>query len=424
MYWAYKSSFVSLSGTSWKLKRRSLKGLHKVTLWHDYAHCGPSLCIKREVGRQGISMVKHQLINLLFTLLCVFFLAPLHALAGDTSASLAADHPFLHLHWIFFSVRDPQGGWDGFVQNGIDGSSSPLTSPARQPGLRAYYLNDLSVSGDGRYLTYFTAAPGSVLEEVHVLEVGTGRPLTDVLQRTRFTDIAWEGRGFYYAAYPKGTGAKLENQRVYYHRLGDPQDRDSLVYEDPTHPDLVYTFLTSYDEKTLFLHVTKSLHGADSEAFYFRRKGSSTFTPIVAPLTTGREFLCDDVPGGFLVHTTYQSPRGRVVLVDPNQPAPTHWTTVVPENDIELVSADTAGGKLFLSHGHAGVATQVSIADLRGHLEGELSLPADIKSVEVQAGRSDDKFVFVRMTTEAVAVLYRYEIDSHRLIPFDPGQTK
>jgi len=54
---------------------------------------------------------------------------------------------------------------------------------------------------------------------------------------TKFTAAAWthDNEGFYYSRFdePRGEALKEANyyQKLYYHRVGDPQSADGLVYK-------------------------------------------------------------------------------------------------------------------------------------------------------------------------------------------------
>ena len=66
-------------------------------------------------------------------------------------------------------------------------------------------------------------------------------PLPDTIEWVKVSSAAWSGNGFYYSRYPvpppgKALSSSNEHHRVFYHRLGTPQDADELVFEDPGGP--------------------------------------------------------------------------------------------------------------------------------------------------------------------------------------------
>jgi len=54
----------------------------------------------------------------------------------------------------------------------------------------------------------------------------------------KFSGAAWYQDGFFYSGYDKPAPgeelqARNEFQKVFYHKLGEPQEKDILVYHDP-----------------------------------------------------------------------------------------------------------------------------------------------------------------------------------------------
>ncbi len=102
-------------------------------------------------------------------------------------------------------------------------------------------LESWAVSEDGRWLAYATSGSGSDWRTWRVRDVSTGADLPDCLEWSKFSDAAWrhDGSGFYYGRYappaPGETYAGVnEYQQLFFHRQGDPQSADTLVYERET----------------------------------------------------------------------------------------------------------------------------------------------------------------------------------------------
>ena len=99
-------------------------------------------------------------------------------------------------------------------------------------------------SDDGRYMAYSLSESGSDWIRWKVREIATGKDLADEVRWSKFSSAAWlhDGSGFFYSRYdaPKAgealTGVN-KNQKVYFHKLGTPQDADVLTYARPDQPD-------------------------------------------------------------------------------------------------------------------------------------------------------------------------------------------
>src|SRR6185503_3874068 len=98
---------------------------------------------------------------------------------------------------------------------------------------------------DGSYLTYGISTAGSDWQELRVLDISTGRTLADKVTGVKFSGGCWgnDACGFFYTRYraPGGPAHMLSTvnrlPRIYYHRLGTPEEEDELIYSCPNLPD-------------------------------------------------------------------------------------------------------------------------------------------------------------------------------------------
>src|SRR2546429_5633209 len=122
-------------------------------------------------------------------------------------------------------------------------------------------ISTLAVSDDGRLLAYGTSASGSDWEEFRVRDVATARDLSDHLKWIKFSGASWtnDGAGFFYSRYPEPGDKALTDvkrfQRLYYHRFGNEQTQDVLVYERPDQPDWGMNAEVTDDGRYAVLHV-------------------------------------------------------------------------------------------------------------------------------------------------------------------------
>ncbi len=84
----------------------------------------------------------------------------------------------------------------------------------------------------------------------------------------KFSGAAWWKDGFFYSGYDKPEAgkeltAKNEFQKIFYHKLGDPQEKDLLVFEDKDHPLRYFGVGVSEDEKYAFLTVSEGTSGTE-----------------------------------------------------------------------------------------------------------------------------------------------------------------
>ena len=147
-------------------------------------------------------------------------------------------------HYFYFHNSGLQNQAVLYVMDSLNGPARELLDPNtyRKDGTTA--LAGESVSWNGKLLGYAVAQAGSDWAEWRVRDVATGKDASDLIQWTKGSSISWaaDDRGFYYARYAEPPPEKLLtvaalDQKVYFHKLGDPQSADKLIYERPDHPN-------------------------------------------------------------------------------------------------------------------------------------------------------------------------------------------
>ena len=321
--------------------------------------------------------------------------------------------PFRVGEYYLFSKNDGlQNQAVIYIQKGLEGPPEVLIDPNQLSPDGTIRIGLIGFSGDKKYAAISRSESGSDWSEIRVLELAAKKELPDRIQWNKFSGAAWKGNGFYSSGYDKpapGTEltAKNEFQKVFYHKLGDPQDKDALVYEDKKNPLLYFGLGVSEDERFAFLSVSKGTSG--TELYY---KDLAKPAMAFAPLIQGFDFdsaAIDNVGDKFLVYTNVDAPNFKVVLIDPKKPAKENWTTVIPEKPEVLSSANTAGGRLFASY-LKDANTKVYQHDLDGKLDREIGLPA-LGTASGFGGWKDDKVLFYTFTSFTFPpTIYKYDI--------------
>ncbi len=229
--------------------------------------------------------------------------------------------PFRAGEYYFFYKNDGlQNQSVCYIQKGLDGTPEVFFDPNALSPDGTVRLGIVSLSKDDRYVAVSRGEAGSDWSELRVMEVATKKELPDRVRWVKFSGAAWQGDGFYYSGYDKPAPgqelkAKNEFQKVFFHKLGDPQEKDALVWEDKAHPLRYVGAETTEDEKTLFLVVSEGTSGNELYVKDLTKKGAK-----FGLLVKGFEFdsaPIDTVAGGVLVHTNVDAPNFRVVLIDP-----------------------------------------------------------------------------------------------------------
>jgi prolyl oligopeptidase len=303
-----------------------------------------------------------------------------------------------------------------YIQKGVNGKPEVFLDPNKFSADGTSVLSTFSLSTDGKYLAYGISQGGSDWIDINVMEVATRNKLSDQLSWLKASGVAWQGDGFFYSRYPapeKGRelSSKNEFQTVYFHKVGTPQSADVLVYEDKANPLRFHNVGTTEDEKFALLNISERGKGKRGNALFYRdlSKGETTFSPIVAEVGDDNYGIIDNVGDKLLMRTDKNAPNGRVVLVDPKNPAESNWKEVLPERSEPLQGVGTAGGKLFASW-RKDVATRAYVFSFDGKLENEINLPG-VGTAGGFGGLNDDKYVFYSFTSfNFPSTIYKYDI--------------
>ena len=256
-------------------------------------------------------------------------------------------------------------------------------------------VNLIGISKDKRFVAYSKSVSGSDWQEIFVKEVASGKDLSDHLKNAKFTDAAWFGSGFFYSRFPEpeiGKELQALNQyhRVYYHRLGEVQDKDLLIYEDKEHPLHYNNVSVSEDNKYLFLYVAE---GTDGFECHYKltdlKKGG--FIPLFTGFAN-KSTVIEHQNGLFYVRTDIDAPNYRLVAFNPKMPGKKNWKEIIPEKKYLLLQVYSMGSKLYAMY-LQDVGSHLYQFGFDGKLEKEIEFPV-ICSAKIEYGNKDEDQFF------------------------------
>lgn len=302
-----------------------------------------------------------------------------------------------------------------YRQRGLNGTPEVFLDPNKLSPDGTAALGATSFSKNGKYFAYLLAQSGSDWQECYVMEVATGKRLEDKISWIKFSGISWLGdEGFYYSRYPQpDEKLKLSNQnryhKVYYHKIGTPQEADVLVYEDTEHPLRNVGAGLTEDNRFLVLNLSEGTSG--NEVWVKNLKsGQKNFSLLIPGFKTEADVI-DNVGDLLLVHTNDGAPNYKVVLIDPQNPAPEKWKTIIPEQKEVLQRVSTAGGYLFCSY-LKDASTKVYQYSYDGKPVREIQLPG-IGTASGFGGKKEDKEIFYTYSSfNMPPAIYRLNIAS------------
>lgn len=307
-----------------------------------------------------------------------------------------------------------------YVDDGADGAPRVLLDPNAMRAAGPVALTALAPDDTGALLAYAISESGSDRQDLFVRDVSTTCDTGDHLRWVKFVSIAWlrAGDGFFYTRFPApgrvADGEEHYFNRVYYHRLGDAQERDTLVMEKPGEREAVFGVETSDDGR--WAVITAYLGSSVRSDVYLLDLHSQGARPV--PLFTGYSAayaFVESAGGRLLFRTDLDASLGRIVSVDPTDPV-AGILEVVPEGADKLSNALVVHGTIVTSFLH-NASDRIRLFDLSGAPTGTIELPA-LGSVTGLSGRPGDSAMYVGFTSFThPPASFRYDFDTRALEP-------
>ena len=290
-------------------------------------------------------------------------------------------------------------------------------------------LTGYDVSEDGRLLAYGVSTAGSDWQEWRIRVVDTGEDMGDHLMWTKFTAAAWthDNRGFFYSRFdePRGEALKEANyyQKLYYHRFGDPQSVDELVYKRDDEKEWRFHGQVTEDGGYLVITVTRGTY-PENQVFYKDLTGDGG----VVELVKGFEYKCRFVANDgdvFYFLTDLDAPMGRVVAIDTRKPG--EVKEVIPENKDALETVSMVNDQFLAVHLHDAHSV-VTVYSKTGEPLWEVEQPG-MGTVTGFTGRKTDTTAFYHYASFThPGSIYRVDLEKRAntvyrepKLGFDPG---
>jgi len=302
-----------------------------------------------------------------------------------------------------------------YYQKGLNGAPEVFLDPNTLSTDGSVSISSLAYSNDNKYMSYGISRGGSDWNEFFVMDIASKKLLPDHLKWVKFSGMAWYKDGFYYSRYdePKGENklkAVNEFHKIYYHKIGDDQSKDVLVYEAKDFPKRYFSAQVTDDEKFLFIYASEGA-GDDNALYYKDLSKSDAIKPLFDAFEDSYSVI-DALEGKFLIQTNKKAPFSKVVLVDPANPNEANWETIIPEQNFTIRSVSLISNKLFVSY-LKDVASHVYVYNLKGSKIAEVKLP-EVGTVSGFGGKNTDTEIFYSFTSFTYpSTIFRYDVKNN-----------
>jgi prolyl oligopeptidase len=309
-----------------------------------------------------------------------------------------------------------------YVQQGLQGEPRLLIDPnkLREDGTAAMTSRD--ISPDAKYMAYCISLSGSDWQEMHVLDVATGKNLPDVIPNLKFSGASWtkDAKGFFYSRQPKaGTvpaGDEHYFPKLYYHRLGDDPEKDVFVYDRPDKREAGIGPSVTDDGR--YLVVTVWLGSSTKNEVYFAPIALGGTAPKLRALFTGFDAAYDFIGSSgdrLFFNTDREAPNRKIVAMDVSKSKLSAMEPIIPESRDVITGASIVNHELWVETLHNAHSRLVAY-EPDGTRIDEVQLPA-IGSV-TWSGRPESDLLFIGFTSFLFPLtVYRFDFTNRSLVP-------
>ena len=318
-------------------------------------------------------------------------------------------------NYFFFKNDGLQNQDVLYIQPDLDSEPKMLLDPNTFSEDGTIALSNLGISKDGKILAYSTSEGGSDWKEIYVMNIETGEKYIDHLEWIKFSGISWYKNGFFYSRYNKpdeGDELKDKNEfhKVFYHKIGDPQAKDKLIYSNKDFPLRNYYAGVTEDEKFLIISESEATSGNTVYVKDLTKKGNTYYK-----IGDGFDYqynIIENIGDKLLVMTNFNAPKNQLVIIDPNNPTPEKWNTIIPEKEEVLKSIQLIGGKIFATY-MKDATSKAYIYDMKGELIEEMKIPG-IGTLYGLNGKKDESVAFFGFTSFTFpSTVFKYDVDKN-----------
>jgi len=283
-------------------------------------------------------------------------------------------------------------------------------------------LSGWAPSPDGKRVAYMISEAGSDAQTLKIRDVETGQDLPDVIKDCRFTSVLWDRRSNDSFQYTYPTHDNTRRTIIKHHTIGDAIENDKKVFEVAEED----SFLAPFRLATAKYEWVRHSIGTDKNSgLLFRPFGSDEdFKQIVAPKTYTLQPVFENPDGTILAVTKKDAPRGKLVKLDPHNPQPENWTTVIEEHaENVLDSACLHKGKLFAFYTR-DTADAVKVFTPEGKHLHDMPLPPQTVASYARIHPEDDTFTLKISGFQSAGDVYSYDIEKNELNFVKKGPAK
>ncbi len=315
----------------------------------------------------------------------------------------------------FFTRRAGDQNQPALIMRDGSGAERILIDPATWSKDGSVTFAEWRASRDGARVAYAVQDGGSDWRTICVLDVATGKVISDVVQWARITQIAWanDGLGFYYSRYPGpkpgvADASVLINHAVYFHRIGTPQTDDTLFFATPSKPGRLNSAGLTADGRYAIIYSSDDLVHADVLVVDLELPDQAP--RVLVQNVADRWSAIGNVGTKLLFAATKGPERSKIVSVD-LAASKSAFIDLVPEQDSHLTGAYIAGDRILATY-FVDAKSEMRRFRLDGSPDGVVDLPGTGMVRAVFGEPVNREAFFVYASFNQPDTVYRYDVET------------
>ena len=322
--------------------------------------------------------------------------------------------PFKEGDYTYYSKNDGlQNQSVIYRKKGDDGKEEVFLDPNTFSEDATTSLGGLQFSKEGKTAAYSISEGGSDWRKIIVMDAVTKTIKEDTLVDIKFSGISWKGNdGFYYSSYDKPEGselsAKTDQHKLYYHKLGTPQENDLVIFGEIEAEKHRYVsgYLTE-DDRYLVISASTSTSGNKLFIKDLTKKNSNLIS-VIAHFDSDT-YVIDNIGSKLYLVTNLDAPNQKIVTVDAGNPTPENWQDFIAET--EHVLSPSSGGGYFFTEYMVDAISKVLQYDMDGTFIREVKLPG-VGNAGGFGGKREDTTCYYSFTNyKTPASIYKYNME-------------
>lgn len=211
-----------------------------------------------------------------------------------------------------------------FYRKAIDDDPIEIIDPYKIYKDNNVRLTNFYPSKNSRLIAFKISKDGGDQEEVRFVDIEKKKTLDDVLTKIKFSGVSWnQEKGVFYKKNSNvNTFEKDSTYLLYYHKIGDLQTNDKLIY-DTTASESNFQFFTAEDK----LIVVETNKEETERKYFYANLSDETFSLNHFALNHQNGFDFHTIKNGKVYFSTSKSDFGEVNYFDLNNEA----------NDVKII---------------------------------------------------------------------------------------